>query len=148
VGVNESEGGQSRKRSRLRGLLLALTALAVLAGAVVGGIVLDRLVLDDESAGITDAEHDRLIDACVAKDLDRASCTSWLAGIVEVAEAEGVSYSRLAEYASGMLAAYDGLDEESDAEWRRRLGVRMQTRCDAYDDMSERLCAEFRGSAD
>jgi hypothetical protein len=54
---------------------------------VVGGVVLDRTVLDDDepeqAAGIGDAEHDRLIDACVAETEDRPFCTAWMAHVVD-----------------------------------------------------------------
>jgi hypothetical protein len=141
VGVNEGE--QSRKRSRRRRLLLTLTALAVLAGAAVGGAVLDRTVLDDEPAGITDAEHDRLIDACVAEDLARAGCTSWLAEIVEVAEAEGVGYRTLAETFGVMLGAY----YTADGEFISSTGLveaEMHRECESMD-LTDELCEAFTG---
>jgi hypothetical protein len=73
----------------------------VLAGAVVGGVVLDRTVLDDEPAGITDAEHDRLVDACMAQGrvLDEenpATCTRYVAELIEWGEKEGMTYVELA----------------------------------------------------
>jgi hypothetical protein len=70
--------------------VVALVVPLALGGAVIGGVVLERTLLDDEASGISEHQHDRLIDACVAKDLDRAACTAWLADIVEVAEAESV----------------------------------------------------------
>jgi hypothetical protein len=126
-------------------ILVALVVLLALGGAVVGGVVLDRLVLVDGS-GITDAEHDRLIDACVAKDLDRASCTSWLADIVEVAEAEGVEYARLANYTNAMLQAFDGLEaiEGQGDRWRETVDTRMQRTCADYNALPDRLCVAFR----
>jgi hypothetical protein len=147
----EIGGEQSRRRNtRQRRLLLALAGLvvlggAVVGGAVVGGIALDRLVLDDGS-GITDAEHDRLVDACVAKDLDRASCTSWLADIVEVAEAEGVDYARLANYTNAMLQAFDEMEaiENQEDRWREAVDTRMQRTCGEFRDLPSRLCVAFR----
>jgi hypothetical protein len=129
------------RRSSARRLLLALAALVVLGGAVVGGVVLERTVLDDDPAGISDAEHDRLIDACVGatgEDAARAPCTSWLADIVEVAEAEGVDYTRLAEYTNAMLQAFDGLENTA------AIDARMRQTCDDYNAMPHRLCAAFR----
>ena len=85
-----------------RRLLVALVVLVVLTGAVFGGIVLDRTVLDDdEPAGISDVEHDRLVDACTAATRameadDPAGCASWIARMIEHGEGEGWDYVRLA----------------------------------------------------
>jgi hypothetical protein len=101
--------------------------------------VLERTVFDDEPAGISDAEHDRLIDACVGAtggDAARAFCTSWLADIVDVAEAEGVDYTRLAT--SAMLQAVDGLENTA------AIDDRMRQTCDDYNAMPYRLCVAFR----
>jgi hypothetical protein len=134
------------RRSSARRFLLALVALVVLAAAVLGGVVLERTVLDgDNYSEISEHQHDRLIDACVAKDLDRAACTAWLADIVEVAEAESVDYTRLPIYTSAMLQAFDGLENvQGQNRWQGIVDSRMQRTCDDYNALPYRLYAAFR----
>jgi hypothetical protein len=94
----------------MKRLVVTLVAIVVLAGAVVGGVVLDRTVLDDNQ-GITDAEHDRLVDACTtqARAMETENpatiCLAWIARISERADERGVGYAELADELDGWFDA-------------------------------------------
>jgi hypothetical protein len=108
----------------------------VLAGAVGGGVAIG-MALDDEPAAesITEAEHDRLVDACVAETDDHPLCVDWVAGVVEQANADGVGYVELTE----MLAEeYEQDRREADARESERLRQEREGMlrwiCDLADD--------------
>lgn len=81
----------------MRRFLVALGVLVALAGAVVGGVAVERTLLDeDDDDGISEAEHDRLVEACVAEGDRAAACVAYVAELVEWAEGEGIRYGELA----------------------------------------------------
>jgi len=87
--------------------VVALVVVAFLGGCVVGG-------RDDEDSTdhVTDAEHDRLVDSCVAEVNNPSGCAAWIAGVVEAADEEGLSYVDLSQ----MLADEYARDRRGDRE--------------------------------
>jgi hypothetical protein len=94
---------------RITGGMVAVVLIAV-AALVVGIIVwLDN----DESVRITDAEQERLVDAC-NRSYDYANpglCTAWIAGMVDWAENRDMGYAALAETVQDELKE---LEEEAE----------------------------------
>jgi hypothetical protein len=154
MGVNEVEGGQSRIRTRRRGLLLALVGLVVLAAAVLGGVVLDRTVLETGS-GITEAQHDRLIHQCEVGERRRyedtrapEACTPYVDALVAWDEHEAMSYRELsAEVNASLEDAIECDDEGGDEDDFREYTDRLRARRRLADLADLERLAALTGSA-
>ena len=64
-----------------------------LAMGAAGGYIIAQAVDDDGPEGITETEHDRLVDACVAQTDDTPGCVEWIAETVAQANEEDLSYA-------------------------------------------------------
>lgn len=95
----------------MRRFLFVLGVLAVLAAVAGGGMVLGMAV-EGEPEGMTEAEHDRLVDACVTQTDNGPGCTAWAGALVEAADRDGMSYVEVAE---GMEDAF--ADESGTSDW-------------------------------
>lgn len=75
----------------------------MLGAAFGGGVVVGIAVAGDDSGaprdaeGITETEHDRLLDACMASTPEPASCPEYVTNIVGGAEDAGCGYTEAAE---------------------------------------------------
>lgn len=83
----------------MRRLLICLGVLVALVAAFGLGLTTGRGSVDEPApeTGITEAEHDRLVDACVSESNAAAECTSYIAELVDTADDEGLSYAQVAE---------------------------------------------------
>jgi len=93
--------------------LAKVAAGMLLFGAGAGvGYGVGQLV-EPSNKGINDAEHDRLVDACVvSSDGDGAGCAAWVADLVDFVEGKGCGYGQAAQLLDiGMTHP----DEESEA---------------------------------
>lgn len=131
-------------------LLLVLVAVLVLGGAVVGGVVLNRTLLDDdEAAGITEAEHDRLVEACTQEGDAPAACPAYVADLIELAEAEGVGYAELASQMDEDFERAEREEQEREQAAEEAHQEQMERDVDRLFDSLEqeeaRKCAERHG---
>jgi hypothetical protein len=98
--------------------VLLIGALVVVVGAVFGGGFLLGTATDDDTekdaAGITEAEHDRLLDACMASTSKPAACPGWVSGIVDAANERGCGYGEAAD----LIAWYFDRFEQPNREQR------------------------------
>jgi hypothetical protein len=124
----------------------SLGGVLVLAAATIGGVAVGRLVLDKDET-ISDAEHDRLVDACSAATDDPVQCVAWIAELIE--ERPDASYSDLAAY---MLerqveeeerAAED--EERAEAADRARQETQLRDLEDFLDEQAAQDCTERHG---
>lgn len=98
--------------------ILIATAVAVGLSAFVAAAFTIANLLAADGSRITDAEHDRLLDSCLAEmpDGHKASCPGIVNRLVELAEQEGCGY---AEAASFLGAAFEGDQSAIDGSARR-----------------------------
>jgi hypothetical protein len=109
-------------------------AAIVVAGATfAGGVAVGRST-DRNSRGITEAEHDRLVDACVAETDDGPGCVSWVADLVVYAEERGLSYDQVSGLVVDELAPRPDAQAQRDAE-AQELDRRVREMCELVDSI-------------
>ncbi len=88
-------------------------ASVLLFGAGVGVGYGVAHVVEPGDMGVNDAEHDRLVNACVASpDGEGAACAAFVAGLVDFVEREGCGYSEAAKLLD-IEMRYPGVDSEA-----------------------------------
>jgi hypothetical protein len=95
--AREEPVGRPRGAWRRR-LVVGVVAAALLGASFVGGMATGRVTDDDSVEGITESEHDRLLDTCIAETDEAGGCATVMADAIEMADADGWSYSRLTEW--------------------------------------------------
>jgi hypothetical protein len=86
----------------MRRAAIVLAGVTLLVGVFAAGMVVGRATgSEDEPAeepvGISDTEHDRLVNACVDEQIPAGECTTWIAERVQIANTDELSYEELAE---------------------------------------------------
>lgn len=109
--------------------------VALLAVGAAGGYGVAWLA-DDEPAGITEAEHGRLVEACVAETDDRPGCVEWIAESVAWADERGMSYSELSGVvADDLVEVQREADDRAADEDAARSERRAREVCDLLDGL-------------
>ena len=102
----------------MRRALLLFGALVVLAAAAGGGVVLGMAIEDDEhDDGITDAEHDRLLDVCIYEWDAPADCAEFVAAVVDEAVAAGCGCREAAGRVAALADRPEFAVEEAHERW-------------------------------
>lgn len=119
----------------MRRTVAVIAGVALFAAAGAGGFAVAQ-VLDDEAEGISDAEHDRLVDACVAQTDDTPGCVEWIAETVARANEQDVSYAELSSLVAEELAEQQSEDEQRAADAQaRRDAARLREMCDLVESL-------------
>jgi hypothetical protein len=92
-------------RGVVKRVTVVVAFLLALTGGVLGGLALERYALDDEAeaaSGVSDAEHERLLDTCMAAgsedDNFQANCPYSVSLLVADVEDVGCGYVEAAEW--------------------------------------------------
>jgi hypothetical protein len=111
--------------------------LALVAVGAAGGYTAAVVTVHD-AEGMTDAEHDRLVDACVA-DYDTATidCVAWVSDAVAAADRNGQTYEDVARTMADQLAADQQAQAERDAAAdAANLEATTRSVCDMAENLS------------
>lgn len=105
---------------------IAVVALAAVVGVVAyaaGSSSADGG--DAEDTAVTEAQYDRLVDACAADELGSASgCLRFVDAVVEVVEANGCGSDAVADFLAAFASEMGGgITGEGDAYERARNAV-------------------------